>query len=122
MMTGWHAVRTPDASVKAVVAVTLLTLLAVAAVPVALLAAMVMMLLGHVIGGLALFGGSIFAAATAIAALGMSGRRHLRKLVSAGSFRVVRPDGSGNADDAGPEGSGYPDAVRLDPSQYREVR
>ena len=46
-MTGWYAERTPDRSAKAVIAVTLLALLLVAAVPVALLAGLVMMLLGH---------------------------------------------------------------------------
>jgi hypothetical protein len=38
-----------------------------AAVPVALLAAVVMMMLGYVVGGLALFGGSVLAAAIAVA-------------------------------------------------------
>jgi uncharacterized membrane protein YdjX (TVP38/TMEM64 family) len=90
-MTGWYAERTPDRSAKAVIAVTLLALLLlVAAVPVALLAGVVMMLLGHVVGGLALFGGSILAAAIAVAGAGMSGMRHLRKLVSGRSFRVVQ--------------------------------
>ena len=46
-MTGWYAERTPDRSAKVVIAVTLLALLLVAAVPVALLAGVVMMLLGH---------------------------------------------------------------------------
>ena len=56
-MTGWYAERMPDRSAKAVIAVTLLALLLVAAVPVALLAGVVVMMLGHVVGGLALFGG-----------------------------------------------------------------
>src|SRR5258707_1392364 len=89
-MTGWHAERMPGRSARAVIAVTLLALLLVAAVPVALLAAVVMMLLGHVVGGLALFGGSVLAAAAVVALAGVSGMRHLRKLISAGSFRVVR--------------------------------
>src|SRR5271157_2553980 len=110
-MTGWYAERTPDRSAKAVIAVTLLALLLVAAVPVALLAGVVMMLLGHVVGGLALFGGSILAAAIAVAVAGMSGMRHLRKLVAGRSFRVVEP-----------EGSDYTDVVRLDRSEYTEVR
>src|SRR6266849_4525427 len=93
-MTGWYAERTPDRSAKAVIAVTLLALVLVAAVPVALLAGVVMMLLGHVVGGLALFGGSILAAAIAVAVAGMSGMRHLRKLVARRSFRVVQLDGS----------------------------
>ena len=87
-MTGWYAERTPDRSAKAMIAVTLLALLLVAAVPVALLAAVVMMMLGHVVGGLALFGGSVLAAAIAVALAGMSGMRHLRKLLSGRSFGV----------------------------------
>src|ERR1700733_1624885 len=93
-MTGWYPERTPDRSAKAVIAVTLLALLLVAAVPVALLAAVVVMILGHVAFGLALFGGSVLAAGIAVALAGMSGMRHLRKLLSGGSFRVVRLGGS----------------------------
>jgi uncharacterized membrane protein YdjX (TVP38/TMEM64 family) len=121
-MTGWYAERAPDRSAKAVIAVTLLALLLVAAVPVALLAGVVMMLLGHVVGGLALSGGSILAAAIAVAVAGMSGIRHLRKLVSGRSFRVVQLDGSQSTDVAEPEGSGYTGIVQLDRSEYSEVR
>src|SRR6185312_13150388 len=110
-----YAERTPDRPRpgKAMIAVTLLALLLVAAVPVALLAGVVMMLLGHVVGGLALFGGSILAAAIAVAVAGMSGLRHLRKLVSGRSFRVVQLDVSQYTDVAEPEGSAYTDAVQL---------
>ena len=121
-MTGWYAERTPDRSAKAVIAVTLLALLLVAAVPVALLAGMVLVLLGHVVGGLALFGGSVLAAAIAVALAGMGGMRHLRKLVSGGSFRVVQLDGSQYTDVAEPQGSDYTNVVRLDRSAYTEVR
>ena len=121
-MTGWYAERTPDRSAKAVIAVTLLALLLVAAVPVALLAGVVMMLLGHVVGGLALFGGSILAAVIAVAVAGMSGMRHLRKLVAGRSFRVVRLDSRQYTDVAEPEGSDYTDVVQLDRSEYTEVR
>ena len=107
-MTGWYAERTPDRSAKVVIAVTLLALLLVAAVPVALLAGVVMMLLGHVVGGLALFGGSILAAAIAVAVAGMSGMRHLRKLVAGRSFHVVQLDGSQYTDVAEPEGVAAP--------------
>jgi uncharacterized membrane protein YdjX (TVP38/TMEM64 family) len=120
-MTGWYAERTPDRSAKAVIAVTLLALLLVAAVPVALLAGVVMMMLGHVAGGLALFGGSVLAAAIAVAFAGMSGMRHLRKLLSGHSFRVVRLHGSQYAD-AEPGSSDYANVVRLDRSEYTEVR
>jgi hypothetical protein len=121
-MTGWYAERTPDRSAKAMIAVTLLALLLVAAVPVALLAAVIMMILGHVVGGLALFGGSVLVAALAVALAGVSGMRHLRKLLSVGSFRVVPLDGSQYTDVAEPEGSDYPNLVQLDRSEYTEVR
>jgi hypothetical protein len=121
-MTGWYAERTPDRSAKAMIAVTLLALLLVAAVPVALLAAVIMMILGHVVGGLALFGGSVLVAALAVALAGVSGMRHLRRLLSVGSFRVVPLDGSQYTDVAEPEGSDYPNLVQLDRSEYTEVR
>jgi uncharacterized membrane protein YdjX (TVP38/TMEM64 family) len=121
-MTGWYAERTPDRSAKAVIAVTLLALLLVAAVPVALLAAVVMIILGHVVGGLALFGGSVLAAGIAVPLAGMSGMRHLRKLLSGGSFRVLRLDGSQYTDVSEPEGSDYANVVELDRSEYTEVR
>ena len=121
-MTGWYAERTPDRSGKAMIAVTLLALLLVAAVPVALLAGVVMMVLGHVVGGLALFGGSVLAAAIAVAFAGMSGMRHLRKLLSGDSFRVVRLGGSQYTDVADPQDSQYTNLVQLDPSEYTELR
>ncbi|HUK69788.1 MAG TPA: hypothetical protein VLW50_13725 [Streptosporangiaceae bacterium] len=121
-MTSWYAQRTPDRPARAMVAVMLLALLLVAAVPVALLAAVVMMMLGYVAGGFALFGGSVLAAAIAVALAGMSGLRHLRKLLSVGSFRVVRLDGSQYSDVEEPEGSGYPNLVQLDRTEYTEVR
>jgi uncharacterized membrane protein YdjX (TVP38/TMEM64 family) len=121
-MTGWYAERAPDMSAKAVIAVMLLALLLVAAVPVALLAAVVVMLLGHVVVGLALFGGSILAAAIAVAVAGMSGIRHLRKLVSGPSFQVVQLDDTQHTDVAEPADSGYTGVVQLDRSEYTEVR
>src|SRR5215467_10996124 len=121
VMTGWYGERMPDRSAKAVIAVTLLALLLVAAVPVALLAAVVMMVLGNVVGGLALFGGSVLVAALAVALAGMSGLRHLRKLVSGSSFQVVRLNDSQYTDVAEPEGSDYTNLVQLDRSEYTEV-
>jgi hypothetical protein len=120
-MTGWYAERTPDRAAKAVIALMLLALLLVAAVPVALLAGVVMMLLGHVVGGLALFGGSILAAAIAVAVAGMSGMRHLRRLVSGSGLRVVPLDGSQYTDVAEPKDGDYTDVVQLDRSDYTEV-
>jgi uncharacterized membrane protein YdjX (TVP38/TMEM64 family) len=121
-MTRWYTERAPGRSAKAMIAVTLLALLLVAAVPLALLAAVVMMMVGHVVGGLALFGGSVLAAAMAVALAGMSGMRHLRKLLSGGSFGAVRPDGRQYADVAEPRGSEYTNLVHLDRSEYTEIR
>ena len=121
-MPGWYADRVTGKSAKAVIAVTLLALLLVAAVPVALLAGLVMVILGHVVGGLALFGGSVLAAAVAVAVAGMSGLRHLRKLVSGLSFPVVQPDGSQYGDVAEPGTSDHANVVQLDRSDYTEVR
>jgi len=122
MMTGWQEQRTPDRPDRVMTAVMLLALVLVAAVPVALLVAVVMMMLGYVVGGLALFGGSVLAAAIAVALAGMSGMRHLRKLLSGDAFRVVRLDSSQYTDVAEPEGSDYPNLVQLDRSEYTEVR
>src|SRR6202042_162196 len=121
-MTGWYAGRTSGRSAKAMVGVTLLALFLVAAVPGALLAAVVLMMLGYVVGGLALFGGSILAAALAVALAGMSGRRHLRKLLSGGGFRAVWPNGSQYTDVAEPTASDYTNLVQLDRSEFTEVR
>lgn len=118
-MTDWRTERMPSRSAKAVIAMTLLALLLVAAVPVALLAGVVMMVLGHVVGGFALFGGSILAACAAVALAGISGKRHLRKLLS--SFRVMQLDGSQDANVAEPASSDYAGVVQLDRSQYTEV-
>ena len=122
-MTGWHAERTPSRSGTAVLAVTLLALLLLAAVPAALFAAVIMMILGHVVGGLALFGGSVLAAALAVALAGMTGMRHLRKLLSRASFNVVQLDHGQYTDDiAESNDSDYTDVVHLDRSEYTEVR
>jgi uncharacterized membrane protein YdjX (TVP38/TMEM64 family) len=121
-MTGWYVERTPDRSAKAVIAATLLALLLVAVVPVALLAGVVMMVLGQFVGGLALVGGSVLAAAIAVALAGMSGMRHLRKLVAESSFSFVRLDGSQYTDVAEPGSGDYTNVVQLDRSEYTEVR
>ena len=121
-MTGWYVERMPNRSAKAVIAATLLALLLVAVVPVALVAGVVMMLLGHVIGGLALFGGSVLAAAIAVALAGASGMRHLRKLVSGSSFSLVQLDDSQYTHVEEPGGGDYTNVVQLDRSEYTEVR
>jgi hypothetical protein len=121
-MTVWYAEQTPTRSAKAVITVTVLALLLVAAVPLALLAGVVMMMLGNVIGGLALFGGSVLVAAIAVALAGVSGMRHLRKLVSGRSFRVVQLDDGQYTDVSDPKGSHYTNVLQLDRSEYTEVR
>jgi hypothetical protein len=147
-MTGWYAERTPGRSPRVVIAAMLLALLLVAAVPVALLVGLVMMLLGHVVGGLALFGGSILAAVAAVTVAGMSGMHHLRKLITEHGFLRVFPlDGSQYTDGqytdgqytdgqytdgqytdgqytdaAEPHGSKHAGVVHLDPGEYTEIR
>jgi uncharacterized membrane protein YdjX (TVP38/TMEM64 family) len=121
-MTGWYAKRAPDRSAKAMIAVMVLALLLVAVVPVALLAGVIMMILGHVVGGLALFGGSVLAAVVAVALAGISGTRHLRKLVSGRGFRIVQLDGSQYTDAAEPAGGHDINVMHLDRSEYTEVR
>jgi multisubunit Na+/H+ antiporter MnhB subunit len=59
-------------------------------VPAALLAGVVMMLLGHIAGGLALSGASILAAAVAVVIAALSGVRQLRKLAGQRGYRAVQ--------------------------------
>ena len=89
-MAVWYTARTMRWSTKAVIAAGLLAVLLVAAVPVALFAGVILMLLGHVVAGLALFGGSILAAAAAVVIASLGGVRHLRKLVSLANERDYR--------------------------------
>jgi hypothetical protein len=89
-MAAWHWGRTASWSSRAVIAAGLLALLLVAGVPVALLVGVILMLLGHVVGGLALFGASVLAAVAAVTLAGLSGVRHVRKLLSRQAFRVVQ--------------------------------
>jgi hypothetical protein len=122
MMTSWYTERMPSRSAKAVIAVTLLALLLVAAVPLALLAGLVLMVVGHVVVGLAVFGGSVLAAAVTVAVAGMSGLRHLRKLVSGLSFPVVQPDGSQYTGVPEQRDGDHVNVVHLDRSEYTEIR
>ena len=90
MAVGYTArtMRTMSWSTKAVIAAALLAVLLVAAVPVALLVGIFLMLFGHVIAGLALFGASILAATVAVVIASMSGVRQLRKLVRQHGYRA----------------------------------
>ena len=94
-MTAWYTNRGMGWPAKAVIAIGLLAVLLVAVVPAALLVGVILMLLGHVVGGLALFGASVLAAVTAVVVAGVSGVRHLRSLltrhvVSRDSYPVVQ--------------------------------
>ena len=91
-MAGWYATRRPNMSAKAVIALMVLAFALVAAVPVALVVGVFMMLLGHVLGGLALFGGSILAATGAVVLAGFTGLRHLRSMLTERNFRVLQLD------------------------------
>jgi multisubunit Na+/H+ antiporter MnhB subunit len=82
--------RTRNASPVAVVAFGLLAVLLVAAIPGALLVGLILMLLGHIIAGLAFAGGSVVAAVAAVALAGLSGKRYLRRLAESMGFRVLR--------------------------------
>jgi uncharacterized membrane protein YdjX (TVP38/TMEM64 family) len=88
-MAGWYAVRKLDGSTKAVIAMVVLALALVMAVPVALFVGVILMLLGHVLGGLVLFGGSVLAAIAAIGLASLSGTRHLRKRLAQRSLRIM---------------------------------
>jgi hypothetical protein len=87
-MAVWSWTRTLSWPAKAVLALGLLAVLLVAAVPAALFVGVILMLLGHVVGGLALFGASILAAAAAVVIAAVSGVRQLRKLVSRPRHRI----------------------------------
>ena len=89
-MAGWYAARRPNMSAKAVIALMVLAFALVAAVPVALVVGVFMMLLGHVMGGLALFGGSILVATGAVVLAGLTGLRHLRSMLTERNFRVLQ--------------------------------
>jgi hypothetical protein len=89
-MAVWDSARMMRASTKLVIAAALLAVLLVASVPVALFVGVILMLLGHVVGGLALFGASILAAGVAVVIASLSGVRHLRRLLTQPSHRVVQ--------------------------------
>jgi uncharacterized membrane protein YdjX (TVP38/TMEM64 family) len=81
-MRAWDTTRRMGWPAKAVLALGLLAVLLVAVVPAALLVGVILMLLGHVVGGLALFGASVLAAVAAVVIASVTGVRHLRSLIS----------------------------------------
>lgn len=93
-MTNWYPARRMGWPAKAVIALGALAVLLVAAIPVAFLVGLIMMLLGHVVAGLAVFGASILVAAAAVVIAGVTGMAQLRRLVSRQRHRVVQLLGS----------------------------
>jgi hypothetical protein len=106
-MAAWYSDRTMGWSGKMVIAAVVLAVLLVAAVPVAFVAGVILMLFGHIIVGLALFGASVLAAVAGVVIASMSGVRHLRKMVN----ELVGQRGNGDR--------GYGDrVVQLDRGEY----
>lgn len=89
-MSAWNTTRRLGWPARAVLAAGLLAVLLVGAVPVALLAGVILMLFGHVIVGLALFGASVLAAVAAVAVAAFSGVRHVRGLLSRRAYPVIQ--------------------------------
>jgi uncharacterized membrane protein len=89
-MTAWYVARSTSWSTRAVIAAVALAALLVAVVPVAFFAGLILMLLGHVVGGLALFGASVLAAGAAVAGAAMGGVRYLRKMVAQQREHIVQ--------------------------------
>jgi uncharacterized membrane protein len=122
VMSRWNAEQRPNWSGRAVVALTILALVLVAIVPLALLAGVILMVLGHVTGGFALFGGSVLAAIAAVVLAAKTGLRHLRKEISRSGFRIGPLDGGRDSEVAPPADGGYANVVHLDRGDYTEVR
>jgi uncharacterized membrane protein len=92
-MTVWYPNQRdqkPGWQARAVIALGLLAVLLVTAVPVALFVGLILMLLGHVLVGLALFGASILAALGGVAVAVFGGAQYLRRLIRAQRDRVVQ--------------------------------
>jgi hypothetical protein len=81
-MAVWDRARRTGWPTRAVIAAAVLAAVLVAAVPAALVVGIILMVLGHVIGGLALFGGSILAAAGAVTVAAVSGVWRVRQLLT----------------------------------------
>jgi uncharacterized membrane protein YdjX (TVP38/TMEM64 family) len=92
-----YTARTMSWSARALIVLAVLAALLVAAVPAALFVGVILMLFGHVIGGLALFGGSILAAVAAVAIASLTGVQHLRTMIrrSFRDYNVVQLGQSG---------------------------
>src|SRR5215469_10755324 len=93
-MAVWDMNRMMGWSTRAVMAAVVLAVLLVAAVPVAFFAGVILVLYGHIIGGLARFRASVLVAVGAVVVAGVSGVRRLRKMVT----ELVRQRGYGSED------------------------
>lgn len=89
-MPGWDAARNMSWSGRVAIAAGVFAVTVVAAVPVVFVISVFMMLLGHVVGGLALLGASVLAAVAAIAIAALTGGRHLREIVRQQARRIVQ--------------------------------
>jgi uncharacterized membrane protein len=117
-MAVWDIARRTGWSTRAVIAAAVLAVVLVAAVPLALFAGIILMLFGHVIFGLALFGGSILAAGAAVVTAGVTGVWRVKQLVSRAqeSYQVVRSD-QDQDQDQDQDGRSHP-VVQLGHSDY----
>lgn len=111
-MAHWYAaMRAASWRGRMVIAAATLAVVLVAAVPVAALTGLVLMLAGHAVGGLALFGGSVLAAIAGVTIAAKAGVRHLRSLLRA-AMDPLAADGA--APGARMPGAPTPDARTSD--------
>lgn len=75
------ALEASSRSTKVILAAAALAVLVTAAVPVALVVGIILMMLGHVILGLAIFGASVMLAIVVFSVAAATGLRHLKKLL-----------------------------------------
>lgn len=90
-MTVWYRARRASWPARLVIAAGVLAVLLIAAVPAAFVVGLILMILGHVLVGLALFGASVLAALAAVVTASVTGVQYLRGLVSRVQAQV-RPD------------------------------
>jgi hypothetical protein len=126
-MTVWEATRMMSWRSRAVVGVGLLAVILIAAVPVAFVAGVILMLLGHVVGGFALFGASVVAAVAAVVTASKIGVRHVRALITRQRDTIARQWGGpggpgGQADGFGQEPSFGQDARSGKDQDHRVVQ
>ena len=77
-------------SVRTAALFALFVLVMAIGVPACVLIGLFAIVLGHVVGGLALIGGAILVAGAAVLVAGVSGLRYLRNLAQRGGLRVIQ--------------------------------